>query len=92
MSVSPVGSSHAPAHASFEIKSAQLPLVALLLKTADWSVLSQELEKQFGPKGESPDFFDHDALVIDFSHLDPATPLQDMVPLDRKSTRLNSSH
>lgn len=71
------------AHASFEIKSAQLPLVALMLKTSDWSVLQTDLEQQFGPHGESPDFFDHDALVIDFSHLDPQTPLQDMVPLLR---------
>jgi septum site-determining protein MinC len=81
MTVSTTGSSSAAAHASFEIKSAQLPLVALLVKTSDWNVLSEELAKQFGPEGESPDFFDHDALVIDFSHLDAQTPLQDMVPL-----------
>jgi septum site-determining protein MinC len=83
MSVFPAGSSPAPAHTSFEIKSAQLPLVALLIKTDDWLVLADELGKQFGPDGESPDFFDHDALVIDFSHLDAKTPLQDMVPLLR---------
>ena len=81
MTVSTTGSSSAATHASFEIKSAQLPLVALLVKTSDWNVLSEELAKQFGPEGESPDFFDHDALVIDFSHLDAQTPLQDMVPL-----------
>lgn len=75
------GTSSTAEHALFEIKSAQLPLVALLLKTSDWSVLSEELEKKFGPEGESPEFFDHDALVIDFSHLDAQTPLQDMVPL-----------
>ena len=81
MTASLPGTSSTAAHASFEIKSAQLPLVALLLKTSDWSVLSEELENQFGPEGESPEFFDHDALVIDFSHLDAQTPLQDMVPL-----------
>jgi len=68
-------------HASFEIKSAQLPLVALMLKTADWDVLAADLRKQFGAQGESPDFFDHDALLIDFSHLPADTPFQDLVPL-----------
>ena len=81
MSVFPAGSHSAPVHASFEIKSAQLPLVALLLKSTDLDVVAQELAAQFGAEGESPDFFDHDALVIDFSHLDADSPLQDMVPL-----------
>ena len=66
---------------SFEIKSAYLPLVALMLKTHDWGVLRSELEKKFGPQGESPDFFNHDNLVIDFSQLDSQLPLQDIVPL-----------
>ena len=66
---------------SFEIKSAQLPLVALLLRCDDWDVVSQAILKEFGPDGESPDFFDHDALVIDFSQLDAATPVSDLVPL-----------
>ena len=70
-----------PAHPSFEIKSAQLPLVALLLKTDNFALLAAELEQKFGPNGDSPDFFDHDALVVDFSQLDVSTPLQDMVPL-----------
>lgn len=70
-----------PINVSFEIKSASLPLVALMLKTSDWGVLKLELEKKFGPQGESPDFFDHDALVIDFSQLGSETPLQDIVPL-----------
>jgi septum site-determining protein MinC len=75
---------------TFEIKSAQLPLVALMLKTHDWQQLTIDLLTQFGPKGESADFFDQDALVIDFSQLDTNTPLQDMVPLLQalKSCRL----
>lgn len=81
MSVSSAGTSSAQAHGSFEIKSAQLPLVSLMVKTSDWGILQLELEKSFGPQGESPDFFDHDALVIDFSHLDSQEPLQDLVPL-----------
>lgn len=83
MSVFPAGSKNVPAHSSFEIKSSQLPLVALHLKTMDWELLISELEKNFGAKSESPDFFDHDALVIDFSHVDAASPVQDMVPLLR---------
>jgi len=66
---------------SFEIKSAQLPLVALILKTTNWTQLAADLQKEYGSQGEDPDFFDHDALVIDFSHLPADMPLQDIVPL-----------
>lgn len=75
----PSSSSSAPA--SFEIKSAQLPLVALMLKTPDWTLLAADLQAQYGVAGETPDFFDHDPLVIDFSHLPADTPLQDLKPL-----------
>lgn len=81
MSVFSAGNPSGPTDSSFEIKSAQLPLVALLLKTADWIKLVSDLAQQYGPAGESPDFFDHDALVIDFSHLDAALPLQNFEPL-----------
>ena len=81
MSVSSAGSPSAHAYASFEIKSAQLPLVALMVKTVDWRVLAADLEQQFGVNGESPDFFDHDALVLDFSQLPADTPVQDLAPL-----------
>jgi septum site-determining protein MinC len=70
MSVSAAGPSSASTPATFEIKSAQLPLVAMLVKTADWSVLAADLTQQYGKGGESADFFDEDALVIDVSHLD----------------------
>ena len=52
---------------TFEIKSATLPLVALVLKSADLGALARELEARFG---DIPDFFDHDALVIDLSRLE----------------------
>ena len=55
------------APATFEIKSATLPLVSLLLKTADLDALSAELAVRFG---DHPDFFDHDPMVLDL------TPLQ----------------
>lgn len=53
--------------ATFEIKSANLPLVALLLKSPDLALLTQELAGRFG---DIPDFFDNEPLVIDL------TPLQ----------------
>jgi septum site-determining protein MinC len=52
--------------ASFEIKSANLPLVALLLKSTDLGALSRELALRFG---DIPDFFDQDPLVIELSQL-----------------------
>lgn len=52
---------------TFEIKSANLPLVALLLKSSDLAAVARELKARFG---DTPHFFDQDALVIDL------TPLQ----------------
>ena len=54
------------APATFEIKSANLPLVSLLLKSADLLALRDELKARFG---DIPDFFDHDPLVIDLAPL-----------------------
>jgi septum site-determining protein MinC len=56
------------ASASFEIRSANLPLVALLLRSADLHVLERDLAERFG---DIPDFFDGDAMVIDLSRLEP---------------------
>jgi septum site-determining protein MinC len=44
-----------------------MPLVALLLKSGNWTQVANDLSSQFGPKGETPDFFDNDGLVLDFS-------------------------
>jgi septum site-determining protein MinC len=57
----------ATSSSTFEIKSANLPLVALLLKSTDLAALAGELNVRFG---DIPDFFDQDALMIDL------TPLQ----------------
>ncbi|RYY66847.1 MAG: septum site-determining protein MinC, partial [Comamonadaceae bacterium] len=61
------------APATFEIKSATLPLVALLLKSPDLALLAEELKARFG---DMPEFFDHDPLVVDLSPLatDAGTP------------------
>ena len=69
MSAKPTGKSSAENPVLFEIKSAQLPLVAVLLKSTDWSAVAKDLEQQFGAQGENPDFFEHDPVVIDFSPL-----------------------
>ena len=52
--------------ASFEIKSANLPLVALMLRSADLQRLSRELALRFD---DVPNFFEQDPLVIDLSLL-----------------------
>jgi len=57
------------APATFEIKSANLPLVALLLKSPDLRQLADELAARFG---DLPDFFDNDPLVIDLAPLQAA--------------------
>jgi septum site-determining protein MinC len=56
---------------ALDIKSTQLPLSALFLKTDDLAALTLDLQARFGPEGESPDFFDHEGAVIDFSRLAP---------------------
>ncbi|WP_137894676.1 septum site-determining protein MinC [Ramlibacter sp. 2FC] len=59
------------APATFEIKSANLPLVALLLKSAELADVARDLAQRFG---DIPDFFDQDPLLVDL------TPLQDSDP------------
>jgi septum site-determining protein MinC len=54
--------------ASFEIKSANLPLVALLLKSPDLRAVERDFAARFG---DIPDFFDGDPMVIDLSRLEP---------------------
>lgn len=53
------------APATFEIKSANLPLLALLLKSTDLKLLAAELTAQYGNQN---DFFDGEPLIVDFSH------------------------
>jgi septum site-determining protein MinC len=59
----------ATSSSTFEIKSANLPLVALLLKSTDLAALARELNVRFG---DIPDFFDQDALMIDLAPLQTA--------------------
>ena len=55
-----------PSNPCYEIKSADLSLVALLLKTTDFTEVSRALKQQMA---ESPGFFDQDPVVIDVSGL-----------------------
>ena len=61
-------SSRPPAHSlSFEIKSASLPLVSFVLKSADITQVAQDLQTRLG---DTPDFFDNDAVLVDLQHLE----------------------
>lgn len=73
---------------TFEIKSANLPLVALLLKTTDLPSLKAEWLAQFG---DTPDFFDQDPLVIDLSPL-ASQPDADKIPNFKALLTLLRSH
>jgi septum site-determining protein MinC len=72
---------------TFEIKSATLPLVALVLKSPDLGALAEDLEARFG---DIRDFFDQDAMVIDLSRLEspegerPAVDFLALIELLRK--------
>jgi len=52
--------------AVFEFKSATLPLIAVILKTANLALLAQALDAQLA---DSPDFFEQEPVVIDLSQL-----------------------
>jgi septum site-determining protein MinC len=74
------------APAAFEIKSANLPLVSLLLKSPDLALLAQELAARYG---DIPDFFDNEPLVLDLSplqaaHADAALDFAALLPLLRQ--------
>ena len=66
------------APATFEIKSANLPLVALLLKSADLTLFHQELQQRYG---DMPAFFDNDPLLIDLSLLPDTVAAVDFAAL-----------
>ena len=64
----------------YDIKSADLSLVALVLKTTDIASISKALVEQMA---ESPGFFDQDPVIIDVSSLtvEQDTPSIDLVAL-----------
>jgi len=54
---------------SFEIKSTQLPLISLLLKTQNLQQVESDLLQSYGPDSDSADFFDLDGVVIDLTKI-----------------------
>jgi septum site-determining protein MinC len=60
---------------SFEIKSAQWPLVALSLRSSQVDRLAHEMAQKFG---DQVDFFDQDPLLIDLSALEDDSTSLDM--------------
>ncbi|UXH79859.1 septum site-determining protein MinC [Roseateles amylovorans] len=60
----------------FELKSASLSLLALVLKSSDVHALTQALDSRLG---ETPDAFHHDPLLLDLSQL-PNEPVGDDKP------------
>ena len=63
---------------SFEIKSAQLPLVALVLKSPMLDRVADELGRLYGAEGENRDFFDQDPVVLDCSAQERDAPWVDI--------------
>ncbi len=72
--VSPVTSTPA----AFELKSASLSLVAVVLKTTDLAQLSLALDERFG---DAPGLFDQDPVAIDLSLVRDNTEAIDFVAL-----------
>ncbi len=75
MSAAPAGH----ARACFDLKSATLPLIAVVLKTGDLSALASELKARFG---DTPDFFDQDPVVINLAQLPEDTGTIDFAKLN----------
>lgn len=68
------------ARSSFDLKSAQLPVVAVVLKDTNIRVLEAELAKRLAA---DPDFFDHDPVLIDLSQVRDAVDPVDFAALRR---------
>jgi len=65
----------------FDIKSAQLPAMALLLKSEDPKQVAKELLSNFGKASDNGNFFDDDAMVIDDTKVVGIFPAEGLVTL-----------
>lgn len=65
--------------ATFEIKSATLPLLMLRLKSTDLHALGEELQAYYG---DMADFFDNDPLIIDLTDVATDTAIIDFEQLN----------
>jgi len=66
------------ARTHLELKSAQLPVVALVLKTIDVASVAADLEAR---RADDPDFFDNDPVLIDLSAVQAEEPPIDFAAL-----------
>lgn len=78
--------SEAPLSHCYDIKSADLSLLALVLKTTDIATISKALQEQLA---ESPGFFEQDPVIIDVSFLtseenDASIDLKALLPVLRE--------
>lgn len=65
MAVDPTGA----VRPSFDLKSAQLPVLSIVLRETDVRALVDDLAKRLA---DDPDFFDNDPVLIDLSHVNEA--------------------
>lgn len=77
----------AQARTSFDLKSASLPVVAVLLKTTDAAVFAAELQ---GRVAEAPGFFDNDPVVIDLAPVREASEAIDFAAIAAELRRHNT--
>jgi septum site-determining protein MinC len=73
-----VAPSVSPTLAAFELKSASLSLVSVVLKTTDLALLSQALDERFS---DAPGLFDEDPVAIDLSAVRESTDPIDFAAL-----------
>ena len=71
----------------FDLKSASLPVVAVVLKTADANAISVALLERFV---NEPDFFDNDALILDLSAIQESDEIPDFALLKHAFAQLNT--
>ena len=74
MSVEPTGAERP----SFDLKSAQLPVLSVVLRSTDMQALTQDLASRLA---DDPDFFDNDPVLIDLSQVREAGESIDFVAL-----------
>lgn len=66
------------ARTSFDLKSASLPLVAVVLKTTDTATLAADLAARMA---DSPGFFDNDPVLIDLALVQGSEAVPDFIAL-----------
>lgn len=62
--------SQGTARSSFDLKSAQLPVMAVALRDTEVAVLTRDLAQRLA---DDPDFFDNDPVLIDLQHVRDST-------------------